>query len=443
MAALGGRHIFSGPMEQTTVKLRVLNGEAEGTEKVVPVGGELVVGRTDDCDLKFPGDVALSRRHCVFEIRPDGPYVCDAGSRNGTRVGGVCLGGHRRGVTPRQTEMKIGHGDTVQVGSHRLRVLMSFDHTVVVSSGTQGVDDSLGSAVSPATTVTSAEGQDLPLPPGLGIPDGLTPVAVLGEGRFGIVYLVREDVSGRELALKILKIQAMVSKYERQRFLAESAVGRAIRHPNVVQTIDQGTVGNTLYLLTEYCNAGSLAGLAFERGGRVAWNELRPLLLQTADGLSAAHRRGIVHRDIKPGNILLHEERGTLSAKIADLGLAKDFSDAVYSALTQAGTSAGTPQFMPREQVADFRFVKPASDVWSLAATAYWMLTGHPPRDFPAGRNPLQTVLGERVVPIRNRCPEVAKDVARVLHRALNERMDRRPVDAAAFGDALRSTSSD
>jgi len=118
--------------------------------------------------------------------------------------------------------------------------------------------------------------------------------------------------------------------------------------------------------------------------------------------------------------------------------MAKSFQQAGLSGMTVTGDCAGTPVFMPREQVVNFRQVKPVSDVWSLGATFYCMLTGHGPRDFPPGVDPMEVVLGGKAVPIRRRDATLPKKLAEVIDRSLAVKPEDRFQDASEFRRALK-----
>ena len=158
--------------------------------------------------------------------------------------------------------------------------------------------------------------------------------------------------------------------------------------------------------------------------------------LQALDGLSFAHEKGFVHRDIKPENILLADP-GMEVVKLTDFGLAKSFQQAGLSGMTATGFAAGTLQFMPREQLTNFRLLRPASDVWSMGATLYYMLTLRYARDFKSGKDPLAVVLGGGVVPVRERDPEVPPGLAEVVDRAVDDDLGKRYPSAVEFREAL------
>ena len=211
-----------------------------------------------------------------------------------------------------------------------------------------------------------------------------------------------------------------------------------LRHPNLVQLLNSGSAGGAFFFIMEYCEAGSVAGLLQRRGGKLDLDEAAPLMLQALKGLAYIHQKGLVHRDLKPENVLLKGQRNGRTAKIADLGFAKNFEEAGFSGMTVTGAYAGTPAFMPREQLTNFKYVKPASDVWSLAATFCVMLTGALPRDFPKGKDPLEVILHGRIIPVQERNRHVPGSVAKVLDRALSNNVKDRFADAGVMLEAMK-----
>jgi len=261
----------------------------------------------------------------------------------------------------------------------------------------------------------------------------------LGKGGFGAVYRARRHADGQSVAVKVMLARVEMGEQAQRRFLREVEITVALRHPNIVPLYEHGSVGGAFYFTMEYIPGGNVARLAQRRGGRLSLAVAAPIILQALDGLSFAHAQGIVHRDLKPENLLLSGAERRWEAKIGDLGLARSFEQQGLSGMTLAGQFAGTWQFMPREQLTRFRYVTPPSDVWSLAATFYHLLTGQFPRDFPPGCHPIEVVLRGAVVPVRQREPAIPPRVAEIIDRALSDNLAHRFQSAAEMRQALAS----
>jgi len=259
----------------------------------------------------------------------------------------------------------------------------------------------------------------------------------LGAGGFGAVYLARHKGNGARVAIKVLLSKVAVSEDAREKFLREISLMKVLRHRHIVALLDHGSAGSAFYFLMELCEGGSVGDLMATCGGKLPLSQAGGIMLQALDGLAHAHREGFVHRDLKPQNILLDRSTEGWTAKIADLGLAKNFQQAGFSGMTLTGHYCGTPYFMPREQVVQFKHVKPASDVWSMGATFYNMLTGQTPRDFLPGRDPIEIILRSEIVPIRRRDKGIPKKIAEVIDRALANTPKLRFQDAAEMREAL------
>jgi serine/threonine protein kinase len=259
--------------------------------------------------------------------------------------------------------------------------------------------------------------------------------ALLGKGGMGAVYRARLGGTGPPVALKILLPREDLDTAAEELFLREIEVTRALRHPNIVSLLEFGRHEGRMYVALEYCARGSAEKLRRERGGRVPLPSVVRIALGCAEGLAAAHEAGFVHRDLKPDNVLLAED-GT--ARIADFGLAKSFQQTGLSGMTATGAVAGTFHFMPREQLTAYRQVRPVSDVWSLAATLYFLLTGEYARDFESHHDPLAVILRGGTVPLRQRDPSVPEELARVIDKALADAPESRYPDARALASALR-----
>jgi len=281
---------------------------------------------------------------------------------------------------------------------------------------------------------------------------GYTLQRELGRGGMGAVYLARHDESGRDVALKVMLPQVAANDFGKQTFLREVENTKSMQHPNIVALIDHGCADGVFFFTLQFCNGGSVQQLIEKHGGKLQRDLAIRITRQTLQGLQYAHgvpiqaqlsngeyvaATGLVHRDLKPHNVFLHDCDGEALVRIGDFGLSKAFDIAGLSGQTRSGMAAGTPMFMPRQQVVNFRHAKPDVDVWAAAACLYYMLTGKCPRDFKPYQDVWQTVLSTDAVPIGKRDSSVPRRLAAVIDLALQDKPAIGFQTAAEFLDAL------
>ncbi|GAA2783552.1 hypothetical protein GCM10010441_05550 [Kitasatospora paracochleata] len=427
------------------VTLTVVQGQLEQTEFAFEERTTCLMGRANDCHPRLPDDDyhrTVSRHHCLLDINPPDACIRDFGSRNGTYLNGHKIGQRDEGQTPEQgaatafREHRLSDGDELRIGRTVFRVTIRGEQSgpAVVRCVSCGREESAEPGARPGDHLCAAcrtepqAAAELLLDlarTGDGELQGISGYRLLrelGRGGMGAVYLARHQATGREVALKVMLPRVATNQVARTRFLREVLVTQDLRHPNIATLHDAGFANGTFYLTTEFCTGGSLDRFHARRGDRLPIPEAVRLYAQALEGLEHAHARSVIHRDISPSNILLHQEAGgPPTAKISDFGIAKAFDLAGLSGLTRTGATAGKPSFVPRQQVVDFRRATPAMDLWSLAASLYWTLTGDVPRDFTSDQDPWLLVLRAPAVPIRERAPHIPHALAEVIDHALTE----------------------
>src|SRR6516162_3804192 len=195
----------------------------------------------------------------------------------------------------------------------------------------------------------------------------------IAEGGMGTVHKGRHRVTGDIVAIKLVAPHMVKNPTYLQRFEKEYQTARSLVHPHIVRALEMGTADGRPYLVMEF-DEGDSVGQMLERVGKLAEAEAIRLITQAAEGLIHAHNQGLIHRDIKPDNIMVTPS-GTV--KIADLGLVKELESDLN--LTRTGRGLGTPHFMAPEQFRNAKNVDVRSDIYSLGATLYQMVTGELP----------------------------------------------------------------
>jgi tRNA A-37 threonylcarbamoyl transferase component Bud32 len=257
----------------------------------------------------------------------------------------------------------------------------------------------------------------------------------IGHGAMGDIYLATDETLGREVAIKLLSDRYAADVAIRERFKREAlAAARLSGEPGAVTIFDVGEWEDRPFIVMEYLDGGSLEDRLQRDGAQppplvLAWLE------QAAAGLDAAHRHGIVHRDVKPANLLLNE-RGEL--RIADFGIA---SAAGMDSMTLTGTVLGTAGYLSPEQASGERAV-PASDLYALAIVAYELLSGERPFERESQTAEAAAHLNAPVPSIAERCENLPHELDRVFQRALAKDPSRRYPSAREFVAELRGALS-
>ncbi|MEW4561446.1 protein kinase [Bremerella sp. JC770] len=268
--------------------------------------------------------------------------------------------------------------------------------------------------------------------------DGFEFQEFMGAGGLGEVYLAKRTIDDSPVAVKFLRSRINVNHDTRDSFLKNMQVSGRLRHRNIVQSFGAGSIGNEFYVVNEYCDGGPLAKLFRQKKTNVQPKHIAVSLYLLLDGLAFAHEKGLVHRDLKPSNLLAAKRNKRWIPKIADFGLTKDFEKAGFSGMTATGSYVGSFPYMPREQLTDYKYVNPASDVFSMGASFYRIITGRYPRGDEKGSDPLALILNGEIQPLRKRYPGFHHGLADVLDTSLATECCERFPNAREMQNALR-----
>ena len=253
----------------------------------------------------------------------------------------------------------------------------------------------------------------------------------LGHGGMATVYLARDVRDERTVAIKVMHPR-VANALNAQRFLREIAIAGSMGHPLIVPLHDSGAAGDVLFYVMPYVEGDTLA----QRLGQVPAPPARrgagrgP---RFADALGHAHRQGILHRDVKPENILLAGGR----ALVADFGLARAIGAANYQKLTDTGVLVGTVYYMSPEQIRDDRDLDQRTDIYALGCILYEMLTGEPPYTGRGLTEVAARILQGPVPSARHLVPDVPPGLDAAIGRALAKRAEERFGSMAEFTAAL------
>ena len=424
--------------------LIITDGQHEGKQFIFDSRNTCIIGRNDECNVVVPDTKEysrISRYHCLLDINPPNIRIRDFGSKNGTYINGRLIGKREKyqsaaeGIKSKFPEYDLKDNDTFQLGESDL----CFKVNVVgenKASYTPPQQEGFWDKVRNLFRRANAGESDLhPI-------HGYTLGEKIGEGGNGAVFLARYDKTGEIVALKVMLPKVAVIPAMVNLFLREVENAKKLRHPNLVQLKDYCFVEGLFFFTMEYCQGGSVRDAMKRYSGKLPIEIAIPVTLQVLDGLHYAHtERGIVHRDIKPENIFIDfTEKEDVIVKLGDYGLAKSFDRAGFSGQTMTGVEGamGTPVFMPRQQLLNFKYSKPDVDVWAVAASLYNMLTGEYPRDF-VDADPFVVILKQKPVPIRQRDASIPKPLAKLIDLALIDDPELYFKSAKQFQQALLS----
>lgn len=282
-------------------------------------------------------------------------------------------------------------------------------------------------------------------------------VREIGQGGYGVVFLARDPVLGRHVALKVPRPDVLLTPETKRRFLREGKAAALLNHPNLLTVLDAGETGPICWLVQAYCPGESLATWIRRFKGPKEPGLAARIVADLADGVEHAHARGVLHRDIKPSNVMLEPSTGRdevggvpdqsktradadalpFTPKLTDFGLAKLVeADADQTA---TGLAIGTPAYMPPEQAAGHGSrIGPASDVYGLGAILYELLTGQAVFRGDSHIDTLRRVMQEEPASPRRIVPKLSRDLEAICLKCLEKDPKRRYASAQGLAEDLR-----
>lgn len=350
----------------------LIQGGETVAEFVIDRDRPTVIGRSSAVHVHVR-DAKLSRQQCEIRPAPEGYFLRDLQSKNGTFVNGA-----------RVREARLRDGDRIQVGLttflFRAQQLTSPQPTAIAPA----YQCAACGGIIPSDAVGMARRTDTHIYcPACVQANGLIGRVVagyeimepIGRGAMGTVFKAEQLSMERHVALKILHDALSAEPEAVERFLHEARAGGQFSHPNIIRIYDINQTEGYCFISMEYVPGGDVGSLV-EREGPLPAAQVVDIAIQTATALAHAHGKGVIHRDVKPTNLLLGRDS---LIKLADLGLAKSLDAAGVSSITASGTVLATLAYIPPEQVTNAASVDGRADIYSLGATLYHLLTGVAP----------------------------------------------------------------
>jgi serine/threonine protein kinase len=395
-----------------SVYLKILKGPGVGQVLPVPRGQPVTLGRSASASYAFD-DPLLSRKHCAVEVRNELCRIVDLQSRNGTYVNG-----QRVGAVLLQT------GDRIKIGNMIMEV-SPVDSSAAPQQSFQGGR--------PVTV-----GGMRPVPESefnASLLDGFEILEQREVTSFGVTYLAKQLLMDRTVILKTIELGPDTDEKALRRFKREAKTGGRLTHPSIIELYDVNEQDGILYIVSEYVEGRNLGKVVEEQNGPLAARITLSVLTNVAEALAHAHEKQIVHRDVRPHNILIRA--GDHRGKLQGFTLAKNLARAGLSVITADGESLGTPYYMPPEQVRSAKTADERSDIYSWGATAYHCLSGCLPLEARSYGEFIDKVFSHDPRPLREVVPSCPAPLNDLLVRCMKRSPDDRPASMGALLGSL------
>ncbi len=397
------------------LRLTVIAGAHTGLELITSQIGELTAGRGEDSNLRLDKEPLISRRHFRLDINPPWVRLIDLGSTNGTELNGLIV-----------TKATLSSGDVIVIGETRIKIgievpvdlhasNVALQPTELFSTPTNDpkYEVSIGICAEVAKLPTSIGGYNV--------------VRELGRGGMAIVYEAVHEKSRKKVAVKLIREEVASLSKLRQLFAREATILSQMKHPFIVRAHHLGFHEDRLFLVMDYLPAFELCALIDSFTPEKKIRSACWVMQRILQALQYAHARGIVHRDVKPTNILAYRDGKRLSVKLSDFGLAKCFADAGLGGLTEEKSIRGTLGFMAPEQITDSKNVGPATDIYAVGACLVRLITQ---------RYPVAPIVGYQADRWQS-VDCIPNALCEIIDRSLQFEAEDRYPDAESFANAL------
>ena len=387
-------------------RLTIINGPSEGMSLLLKGDDTLILGRHPKANLRFLDD-GVSSHHCRIFSQGNYHYIEDLGSTNGTYVNEESI------TRPRRLESN----DEILIGD----TCLTYSYSETESEETTESSDDIASTMVLKTSVFKAA------------PDEKTVgdyrlLQRLGNGATGEIFKAQNIVSAEVVALKILHSHCL-DDVSLQRFLHEVNTCMSFDHPGIVKVFEFGMYQDRPLLIMEYID-GEALDRYLNRNGSMAPEPALKIAAQLSQALHYAHKRGVVHRDLNPANILLQQNH---ESKIIDFGIAKVYGKSI----TLACQTLGTLRYIPPEQIDDARSVDHRADIYALGATLYHLLYGKPPYFETQGLNALILKITDgRLRPLKQ-VMQIKKSISDLVKKAMAPNRNDRFSNVLQFFQAI------
>lgn len=385
-------------------RLVVLNGEQANREHQLNFSnGSVLFGRsTAQANIAIP-DPQVSRVHFLIENRNGQIWVIDQGSASGTQLNGRKI-----------TEQQLKPGDIIRAGETQLRFVPA------------------GQQVTPSDNTSQERLEDLS-----GIFAHFQVGKLLARGTTGCVFRAQDTDNGQTVALKVLFPELAKSEEEMQRFVRAMKTMMPLQHPNIITVLNAGRKDSLCWLSMEFIEGESLAKLIERvcKEGKLPWGFSLKVAVYLSRALQYAESHGILHRNITPNNILIRISDQT--ALLGDLMLAKALEGALAAQITKPGQIVGDVKFMSPERTRSTTDVDIRSEIYSLGATLYALLTGKPPHEGLTLVDTLQKIRTVPPLPLRAAIPNIPADFEAAILKMLEKDPKDRYQNATELNQAL------